>query len=469
MKQRRANALAGSNSGRGSARHVKERNNEMAEEGARASQAPNRVASRAVAVAAAVAFLVYFVVRSSVVVAGNAQWDFQTYYAAAKVFAQGGNPYDLAALSRAVGKTITLPYLYPIVVLYLFRPFCLLEYHTAYLAFFALKIAALAVLMLLWRKLFIREERHLPLFLILCAFAYNGPIFCDVVAGNVSTFEQLLIWSAVGFYLNRQIGLFCLLVSLSALFKGVSLVLLLLPLLGQERKSALRPVIMATAGFLALQSLSFVGQPVLYGQFLSRVASLDERGIINPSSMALARDCVDILFRRTGWSIHGLSAILYGVWVSVLAIATRLIVKTSGWCLDRKEMLFLFLFLYALILPRFKDYSYMLVIIPTWYAVQVVFHSQWARLAAVTALCIKSEVIAEAVKAVLPMGALHGGALSHRLLLAAVEFVVAYNSLLALGVLFALCLRRWRTAATRRFDHASRWLAAGSFEPVVRS
>jgi hypothetical protein len=454
---------------------VKERNNEMAEGGPRESQMPNSAAPhaaapvRACALAAAVAFLVYFVFRSSVVAAGNGQWDFQTYYAAAKVYSQGGNPYDLAALSRAAGKTISLPYLYPPSVLYLFQPFCRLGYHTAYFVFFALKIAALAILMLLWWKLFIREERHLPLFLILCALAYNGTILCDVVAGNVSTFEQLLIWSAVGFYLNRRVDLFCLLVGLSALFKGVSLLLLLLPLLDRERRSALRPVIVTASGFVTVQLLSIAWQPVLYREFLSGVLSLDERGIVNPSSMALARDCVEILFRRTGWSIHGLAAVLYGVWVSLLAVATRILVKRSGWCLGRKEALFVFLFLYALILPRFKDYSYMLVIIPTWYAVQFVFQSQWTRLAAVAALCMESEVIAEAVKALLSIGALHGGALAHRLLLAGVEFVVAYNSLLALAVLFALCLHRWFTAATRRFDHTPPWLAARALEPLARS
>lgn len=475
MKQRRANALAGSNSGRESARHVKERNHEMAEGGPRESQVPNSGNSgalapgRAYALAAAVASLVYFVFRSSVVAAGNVQWDFQTYYAAAKAYAQGGNPYDLVDLSRAAGKTISLPYLYPPSVLYLFRPFCLLGYHDAYFLFFALKIAALAILMLLWWKLFIREERHLPLFFILCAFAYNGTILCDVVAGNVSTFEQLLIWSAMGFYLNRRVDLFCVLVGLSALFKGVSLLLLLLPLLDRERRSALRPVIVTAAGFVTVQLLSFAWQPVLYREFLSGVVSLDERGIVNPSSMALSRDCVEILFRRTGWSIHGLAAALYGVWVSLLAVAARIMVKRFGWCLGRKEALFVFLFFYALILPRFKDYSYMLVIIPTWYAVQFVFPSPWARLAAVAALCVESEVIAEAVKGLLSIGALPGGAPAHRLLLAGVDFVAAYNALFVLAILFALCLRRWVTAATRRFDHTPPWLAARALEPLARS
>jgi hypothetical protein len=156
---------------------------------------------------------------------------------------------------------------------------------------------------------------------------------------------------------------------------------------------------------------------------------------------------------------------LYSGWVALLALATGIVVKRSGWRLGREKVLFIFLFTYALILPRFKDYSYMLVIIPSWYVAQVVLPSLWAKLVAAAALCIGSAPLAEVAKALLGVGVIHGSVLLDRLLPAAVEFVVSYKSLLILAALYLLCLHRWSRAVAWRFGGSPPWIAANVLDP----
>ena len=49
------------------------------------------------------------------------QWDLRVYRQAAKVFEEGGNPYDAEKVMDATG--VAWPFVYPPLSLHLFRPF----------------------------------------------------------------------------------------------------------------------------------------------------------------------------------------------------------------------------------------------------------------------------------------------------------------------------------------------------------
>jgi hypothetical protein len=374
------------------------------------------------------------------------QWDFRTYYYAAVVSSQGGNPYDLGSLSRAAGEAVTLPYLYPPYALHAFRPFLGVDLATGACIFLCLKLAALALLLALWWRSFLQGWAP-ALFLFVCAFGYNASIYRDVAAGNVSIFEQLFIWIGLLGYLRQRYRLFCLLIAVSALFKGASLLLLLLLLLHPDRRRRLRPVLVSIAAFLAFQSVAYLQSPDLYREFLLQAARCDERGITNPSSLAFFRETAAVLTRETGFRLPGLEWALYSAWVGGLAALSWVWLRRRCRGLAGPDAIAFGLLLYALVVPRFKDYSFILLLVPSLHVIRAALGSPRARAAALVALCAGATSLLAGARALL--GAIGPGPVlpPGRTLLAAAEFLLAYQSLYVAAILFCLYLRHLRWAA----------------------
>jgi len=330
---------------------------------------------------------VYGIIVLYNVVTKEKQRDFKTFYYAAKAYSNGDNPYDMDALSRASGENIKLPFVYPSITLHLFRPFVWFDYHTSSFIFFGLKLVALALLIFLWRKFFLPDASYAMALFLLCILSYRETIIRDLYAGNISCFEQLLLWSAVLCFLKKESALFCFLIVGSALFKVTSIVFLLLPLLNKDRKS-LFAMIGALILFLSMHLVSYAKTPTLFMGFLWNVLSLDERGNINPSSLALIKDAVAAFLGTVSWNIAFLDLALYGAFVVFLLVVTYNMVKGFDLQKNRMEFIVICFFLYALTVPRFKDYSYMLLIIPSLYVIRNAMQSNLARAIAVFFICV---------------------------------------------------------------------------------
>jgi hypothetical protein len=111
-----------------------------------------------------------------------------------------------------------------------------------------------------------------------------------------------------------------------------------------------------------------------------------ESGSLNPSSLALIRDAVAILPAAIA-NIAFLDLAIYGIYVILLVAATYRTVKAFDFQNNRWEFVFLCFFLYALTLPRFKNYAYILLIVPSLYVIKNALSSPLAKSIAVVAIC----------------------------------------------------------------------------------
>lgn len=291
------------------------------------------------------------------------QWDFKTYYYAGLAYSRGADPYILNSLSTLAGEEIGFPFAYPPVTLPVFRLFSLwFDYSAAYVVYLVLKLFALAALVRLWTRHFLSDHLR-ELFPIILIFGFSGAIYLDIVAGNISIFEQLGLWAAFWALRKQRVVLFGGLVALVACFKLTPILFLLLPLLLGEGRRWKEPA-MAFTGWLVLQIGGFVLQPELYANFLTLASKLDERMPHNPSTLALIRDAGQWVNEKVmalpGW----LPIVLFALVVLAVTWMTWRRLKDRGdiW----QYRLYLICLAYAVIVPRFKNYSFILLLVPAY-------------------------------------------------------------------------------------------------------
>ena len=296
------------------------------------------------------------------------QWDFKVYYFAAEAWRAGHNPYDPALLPPAAGVDV-YPFVYPPYLLALFWVFTLAPLGAALKVFLALKFALLGWLATIWARL-LKSPPWQPAWVLFLVFAYSSCIFVDFASGNVTTIEQCALWTGVAWLLAGRRWLFVGAVVIASLFK-LTPILLLLVLLARPDRDRYRLVGAGFAMLGAVLLLTYAITPELTRQFLHSVTSLDERGRINPALLALVRDAAAVIQRARGISINtGTQTAIYLILALGIAAATgRAVVRIGrSASTDRLElMLYIAMLGYALALPRFKNYSYMLLIVPTYF------------------------------------------------------------------------------------------------------
>jgi hypothetical protein len=182
--------------------------------------------------------------------------------------------------------------------------------------------------------------------------------------------------------------LFAGLIVLVAFFKLTPLMLLGLCFLQKDR----RAWIAAGAGvavYLALLFCPLLNPPAMFADFLALASSRDERGSVNPSSLAVLRDVGQAFLGNPAGALWGSpGTMLYGVFVAVvLGIGLAVLIRRR-WQLSRWDSAILGIFVYALCAPRFKDYSYILMIMPSLYVVWKCIRSDLLRLFALVMMCL---------------------------------------------------------------------------------
>ncbi|MBI2846199.1 MAG: DUF2029 domain-containing protein [Chloroflexi bacterium] len=296
------------------------------------------------------------------------QRDLSTYYFAGKAFALGLNPYDIDVLSALAPAPIPHRFVYPPYTLWLFRLLPVVDFTTVYYLFLAIKAMVLVLLFYLWKRAFL-PEMNAPFF-IFALLAYNAAVYVDLRVGNIAIFEGLLIWLAFLFYLRNRLLPFSLLIVIAASFKLTPIFFLLLLLWSESRGKYLQ-----FAGsvmlFLVIQIASWYAAPGLYTAFLQNLSGLDERGVINPSTLALIQDLSDWGARNTGIAVPetaqlGLFLALTAIVILVSWRAHRAL-TTGSRPENGRVALFLACLAYALIMPRLKTYSYLILLVPTYF------------------------------------------------------------------------------------------------------
>src|SRR5262249_40394213 len=123
--------------------------------------------------------------------------------------------------------------------------------------------------------------------------AFGGAIYADLVAGNVSVFEELLLWLGFSQLLRGRHFVFALCVVVAAQVKLTPIFFAVLLIAACEPRQW-RAFFATLIAFFALFSLNYWLQPELFRDFLAALGKLDERGVECTSFLALVRDLSDL-------------------------------------------------------------------------------------------------------------------------------------------------------------------------------
>ncbi len=300
------------------------------------------------------------------------QWDFVTYYCAFKAAGMGFNPYVNSNLLKFTPPFIVglLPFVYPPYTLWFFGLFALDNYQSAAHLYLFTKLVLLAALVYLWRQKFLKKEAD-PFFYLYCLLAFNCAIFLDIQAGNISVFLQFILWLGFYCFLKRRLLLFCALIGITSLFKMPFLFFLgLLFFSGARRKHIF--LVGSIAAVLGIYAISYFSNPEFFLSLLVNLRRFDIKDPLhNLSTMSLSFYVFDKLSYKGLLTVPSLVPVVayIAVAITVLLITLKTIRRIGGADRDRLAI-FLFCVAYALITPRMKDYSYMLLIVPSFFAIK---------------------------------------------------------------------------------------------------
>ena len=301
------------------------------------------------------------------------QWDFEDYYYAAKAYAAGLDPYNTYHLTQVAGKPIDLPLVYPPLTLLFFRVLTLFDYPVAYQVNLLLNCIMVGALVWLWRARFLKEETG-PSFYVFCLLAFSGTIYINLRAGNVSLLQHLLMWTAFDCYLRRRLRCFCILVLLAAAFRVTPIAFLLLLLL-PGRSDRYRYLCGSAIVFAAYLGVQYVLLNYLFVGFLKNSTRLlsNPGGSINPATLPLVEELCRTIERSTDmalpqWIPFAAYAVI-AVGVAGLTGVAYAVLRRSRTADADRISLFLACLVYALLMPRFKDYAYVLLIVPSYFLI----------------------------------------------------------------------------------------------------
>jgi hypothetical protein len=293
----------------------------------------------------------------------NHQHDFVLYYYGTVVDSQGNNPYLSENLSKVAGKQLQkhLHYSYPPLTLLLFKPLTHLPFDTARQVFLFIKIAMIILLITLWYKYLLPDKRYFLLLTLLIIGAFHSTVSSDLLSGNISTLEQLLLWTGFICLLKKKPYWGAGFIVATACLKLTPLIFLLILFIPKD-KDYKKAAIYGGIAFIFIQGISFIFQPELYQAFLSAPNALDSSGYVNPSSLAFFT--FKFLPRFGLGHITNLNWIIYAAWVCSVGGVFVWKWRTKYRHYPLLQQISIICLYYAIIMPRFKDYTFIMLIIP---------------------------------------------------------------------------------------------------------
>jgi hypothetical protein len=306
-------------------------------------------------------------------------WDFRTHREAGKILAAGSNPYDADTLFPKA-RTRFL-YTYPPVTLFFYRLFALPDYKTAFHIFLIGKFILLIGLVYFWKKEFLKEDGG-TLFYVFCLLAFNSTVFLDMIAGNINLVQQAMLWLGFSFYIRGKYKLFCLFTLIAASFKMTPIFFLILMLLPDDRNKY-QYFFGSGALFLAYLLIQYLIAPDLFTGFIKNALEVvGEPGGVVPSTNKLIAGICEIISKFSGMTLpHAFqSAIFILIAAAVVFFSYRACMRLKHAQIDNRAMLEVFVvcLVYALIHPRFKDYGYILLLVPSYFIIKNIHYTKIA-------------------------------------------------------------------------------------------
>ena len=292
------------------------------------------------------------------------QWDVIVYWWGGRAFAHGASPYG-----PIPGQPEYLHFVYPPLVASAFAPLAVLNVGATKVLWLALKIAAFAATLRLWRRHIPAEQSAVPP-LFYFTFAFGSAALVDFTAGNIAIFEQFLLWLAFAALLSRRWWIFTARVVVAAQAKLTPVFFLGLLLVIDERPKW-APFLAGSLAFLTAVGANAVLFPAQTREFLASVSALGERGWGDPSMLGVMEDLVDQLRGLRLPLPSAAATLLY------LAAAAAVLGLTVRWWRARRAIarhdplliVLVTLAAYALVMPRMKDYSYVALLPVGWYVI----------------------------------------------------------------------------------------------------
>lgn len=319
------------------------------------------------------AALLYACTQIISVVGGAKQHDFKTYYYAAQARQQGLDPYDIASLQKVSGQDdLKLGFVYPPHSLVLFSPFARIGYYPAYYLFLGLKLCALLGLIIVWNRIIPVDRSDWWALCVTLLLGYRYALLRDIRSGNVSVFEQLLIWSGILLLLHSRSIYGGISVAISSVFKLITAALVPLIVIIRRTWRSFGLALVIVSGTITSYALLYLAQPTLWNRFLAVASSLDERGNRCPSSLALLRDVGDV----TGMSSEAIYVLYALLCCVVFGVLTWAFITTRE-SRDVYPMMYLTILGYALLAPRMKDYSLIIALLPTLHVLSAMCRRRW--------------------------------------------------------------------------------------------
>jgi hypothetical protein len=309
------------------------------------------------------------------------QWDVMVYWWSGRAFAHGASPYGPIPQQPEY-----LHFVYPPLVAALFAPLSVLNVAAMKVLWLVLKLAAFVATVRLWRKRIGVEQDAVPA-LFYFTFAFGSAVLVDVTSGNIAIFEQLLLWLGFAALLSRRWWTFATLVVVAAQAKLTPVFFLGLLLVIDERPRW-SPFIGGSLLFVLGLGANALLLPGQTREFLASITALGERGWGDPSTLGVMEDLVD--------QLRGLRLPLPAVTAHLLylaAVATIFWLTVRWWRARRAAgtsdpllVVLVTLAVYALVMPRMKDYSYVALLPVGWYVLAT--HRQLTASLAVLAVLV---------------------------------------------------------------------------------
>ena len=298
------------------------------------------------------------------------QWDLKVYMTCARTLGGGGDPYA----SMPVVDGISYQCLYPPLATDLYRPFAAASdalNGAGEKTWAGLKVLSFFLMLWLWRRFLLEPGADFPRLLFI-AIAYGSPFWSDFRAGNAASFEHLVLWGGLAAFVSGKDWLFVVLTALAAQPKLLPVAFLGLALARPRPRPALFAVGAALAAVLF--GLNELIHPGLLKTFFHQLGDPGqpwryERGPNNCSALGFFEHVIETATGDRARA-NALAASVHFVWAFAVAAATAVSLRGlwRGPGSERGKRLatvLLFSAAYALVVPRLKDYSFLLLIPPT--------------------------------------------------------------------------------------------------------
>jgi len=340
--------------------------------------APSRGARRRVLSTVLTALLAVYaaaVLAKMAVEPESFQFSFRMYYVAGQAFDQGENPYDRQVLSRLAGRPIYSGYVYPPITLNVVWLLARLDYVTAYRLYLGLKCVALVFLLWLWRTKLVAGQTD-AVFWLVCLIGFNYAIYWDLSAGNISLFEQALLWLAFLSFMKGRLGAFGVCVATAAFFK-LTLILFLVLLLFSKARTRWVWFFGAGTIFLLIELVSAALYPQFFADYLRSISGvvtqIDTEATVMykyPATWPLIKSLTAALGQKVGMTIPpALQLLAYGA----VVLGVTGMSGCALWFARGKErgdprlaLVVMCCFVYVLTVPRLMNYSYIVLLVPAY-------------------------------------------------------------------------------------------------------